>query len=48
MDIVNEHKDIIDYVISERDSGIYDSLNKGIKAATSDVVGFLYVWHILA
>ena len=28
--------------ISERDQGIYDALNKGIKHATSDVVGFLH------
>ncbi|MFA0052399.1 glycosyltransferase family 2 protein [Vibrio breoganii] len=29
-------------VISENDQGIYDALNKGIKAATGDVVGFLH------
>ena len=28
--------------ISERDRGIYDALNKGIKYATGDVVGFLH------
>tara|TARA_B100000795_G_C22803917_1_gene443607 strand:+ start:2059 stop:2805 length:747 start_codon:yes stop_codon:yes gene_type:complete len=27
--------------ISERDSGIYDAMNKGLKEATGDVVGFL-------
>lgn len=29
-------------VISEPDKGIYDALNKGINAATGDVVGFLH------
>lgn len=29
-------------IISERDGGIYDALNKGIEAATGEVVGFLH------
>lgn len=29
-------------VVSEPDNGIYDALNKGITAATGDVVGFLH------
>ena len=29
-------------IISEADSGIYDALNKGLKMATGDVVGFLH------
>jgi glycosyltransferase len=32
----------IDVFISERDSGIYDALNKGIKNSTGEVVGFLH------
>ncbi|MGJ5642445.1 glycosyltransferase family 2 protein [Formosa sp. S-31] len=36
----NANKNIVS--VSEPDSGIYDALNKGIKMATGDVVGFLH------
>lgn len=29
-------------IVSEKDKGIYDALNKGLKAATGDVIGFLH------
>ncbi|VGO21662.1 glycosyltransferase family 2 protein [Pontiella sulfatireligans] len=31
-----------DKFVSEQDSGIYDALNKGVRMATGDVVGFLH------
>lgn len=41
-DIVEKHRDVIHQSIREKDSGIYDALNKGINASTGDVVGFLH------
>ena len=41
MEIVNRYRDQIDVVISERDSGIYDAFNKGIRVSTGDFIYFL-------
>lgn len=40
--IIKEHQSKNLKIISEKDSGIYDALNKGIQLATGDIVGFLH------
>jgi len=40
-EIIDNYKDKIDYYISEKDEGIFDALNKGIKNSTGDVIGIL-------
>lgn len=42
MEIVRRYQDKIHVLVSERDQGIYDALNKGIQKATGDVIGFLH------
>ncbi len=37
-----------DRILSEKDRGIYDALNKGVRMATGDVVGFLHADDVLA
>jgi glycosyltransferase involved in cell wall biosynthesis len=40
--VLDSYKGSIGKVISEPDRGLYDALNKGIRHATGDVVGFMH------
>lgn len=41
LSIIHKYKDRIAKIISEKDKGIYDAMNKGIQASTGDIVYFL-------
>jgi glycosyltransferase involved in cell wall biosynthesis len=41
LDIIRKYEHVIDYWISEKDNGIYDAWNKGIRASSGEWIGFL-------
>ena len=48
MNVLNARRNQISVLISEKDRGIYDALNKGVSRATGDVVGFLHADDLFA
>ncbi|RYD97039.1 MAG: glycosyltransferase [Sphingobacteriales bacterium] len=46
--VVDQYKHHIKHLISEKDKGLYDAINKGISLATGDVVGLLNADDMLA
>jgi glycosyltransferase involved in cell wall biosynthesis len=42
INIIKKYHKKINYWISEKDDGIYDAINKGIKKSTGDIIGILH------
>lgn len=47
MSIVNEYRTRLSDVVSEKDSGMYEAINKGIRRCTGDIVGLLHSDDVL-
>ena len=41
LDIINKYKDKLSKIVSEKDNGIFDAINKGIKISTGEIIYIL-------
>ncbi len=41
LEIAKKYKDFINVLVTEKDQGIYDAFNKGLKLAKGDLIGFV-------
>lgn len=41
VNLISNYKDKLGYFVTEKDNGLYDAMNKGIKASNGDVIGIL-------
>ena len=48
LDLLSKYKDSIAIQVSEPDDGIYHALNKGLKLASKDIIGFLHADDMFA
>lgn len=48
LEIIKSYGDQISVLISEKDNGLYDAINKGIEVATGDIIGLIHADDVIA